>query len=100
MRIMVLGGAGARARVTVRDLLAGGDVKAVGVGDVDVARAKQPVARLKSDRTETIRIDVRNADDLRRVLRHWDVAIKELGRGRPIEMWERDDVERVLTREE
>ncbi len=75
MRIIVLGGAGAMARVTVRDLLASGDVKAVGVADVDVARAKQAVARLKSDRAEAIRIDVRNADDLRRVLRHWDVAI-------------------------
>jgi len=76
MRIIVLGGAGAMARVTVRDLLQRTDAT-VGVADVNLDRARQTVRSLGSDRAQAIGVDARDADRLRRELKGWDVAINE-----------------------
>src|SRR3989475_2294946 len=76
MKILVLGGAGLMARVTLRDLLDRTDAT-VGVADVDADRAKRVVRDLGSDRAEPIGVDVRERDRLVRVLKDWDVAINE-----------------------
>jgi len=76
MKILVLGGAGLMARVTLRDLLDRTDAT-VGVADVDADRAKRVVRDLGSDRAEAIGVDVRERDPLVRVLKDWDVAINE-----------------------
>src|SRR2546428_6194102 len=76
MKILVRGGAGWMARVTLRDLLDRTDAS-VGVADVDADRAKRVVRDLGSDRAEPIGVDVRERDRLVRVLKDWDVAINE-----------------------
>jgi len=76
MKILVLGGAGLMARVTVRDLLERTEAT-VGVADVDAGRARRAVKDMGSDRAEAIPVDVRDSARLVRVLKDWDVAINE-----------------------
>jgi len=77
VRILVLGGAGAMARATIRDLLDAKAVEAVGVADFRLDSAKAFVAALRSDRAEAFGIDVRDQDRLRRLLKEWDVVVNE-----------------------
>ena len=77
LRILVLGGAGAMARATIRDLLAAKAVEAVGVADFRLDNAKAFVAGLRSDRAEALGIDVRDRDRLLRLLKEWDVVVNE-----------------------
>ena len=75
MRILILGGGGAMARAIARDLLSSRSLERVGIADLDARRAKEATAALKSDRAESLAVDVRDAPRLRRVLADWDVAI-------------------------
>lgn len=75
MRVLVLGGAGAMARVTVRDLLKGSAVEAVGVADFHPGRLRAADDAFGTDRVESLQVDVRDAPRLRKALAGWDIAI-------------------------
>ena len=77
VKILVLGGAGAMARATVRDLLTAKDVDAVGVADLSLEGAKAFVAGFRSDRAKALHIDVRDGESLRRLVKQWDVVVNE-----------------------
>lgn len=75
MHIIVLGGAGAMGRVTVRALTEYADVDQITVADYDEQRARELAASLGSARLVVRQIDVNNEERLRALLRNADVAL-------------------------
>lgn len=75
MHIIVLGGAGAMGRVTVRALLEYPDVEQVTIADYHEGRARELAASLGSDRLHVQPIDVNDEERLRALLRGADVTL-------------------------
>lgn len=75
MRIVVLGGAGAMGRVTVRDLVESPDVSEVVIADFNAERAEALADSLKSPRVRVARVDVNQEASLDQALRGADAAI-------------------------
>ncbi len=75
MHIIVLGGAGAMGRVTVRTLLAYPDVDQVTVADYHAGRARELAESLGSSKLQVQQIDVNDEERLRALLRGADVAL-------------------------
>jgi saccharopine dehydrogenase-like NADP-dependent oxidoreductase len=75
MHIIVLGGAGAMGRVTVRALLEYPDVDLVTVADYHESRARELAESLGSAKVQVRQIDVNDEDRLRALLRGSDVAL-------------------------
>jgi lysine 6-dehydrogenase len=75
MKILVLGAAGAMARVSVRDLLSTEEVERIGLADLSLERVKDAASRLGDDRLEPLRADVKDEGELARVMSDWDAVI-------------------------
>ncbi len=75
MHIVVLGGAGAMGRVTVRALSEYDDIDRVTVADYNEARAQELAASLNSSKVQAYQIDVANEARLRQLIRGADVAL-------------------------
>jgi saccharopine dehydrogenase-like NADP-dependent oxidoreductase len=75
MHIVVLGGAGAMGRVTVRALSEYDDIDLVTVADYNEARAQELVASLNSSKVRARQIDVTNEEQLRQLIRGADVVL-------------------------
>ncbi|MDQ2904714.1 MAG: SDR family NAD(P)-dependent oxidoreductase [Chloroflexota bacterium] len=75
MRIIVLGGAGAMGRVTVRTLIDYEDVAEIVIADYNEARAREVAASLNCDRIEVRQIDVTDEERLSALLRGADVVL-------------------------
>ena len=75
MKILVLGGAGAMAQVTIRDLLENRKVQMVGVADLHLERAQAATRDLKDERAVAISADARDNAQLAKIMREWDVVI-------------------------
>jgi len=77
MHIIVLGGAGAMGRVTVRTLTESSDVDHVTIADYNEGRARELTASLNSSKLTVRQIDVKDAVSLRKLLRGADAAMSE-----------------------
>jgi lysine 6-dehydrogenase len=75
MHIIVMGGAGAMGRVTVRTLAEYADVDQVTIADYNEERANEVAATLKSSKLQVRQIDVNDAGRLCNLLRGADVVL-------------------------
>jgi len=75
MRILLLGGAGAMAGVSVLDLLSSKGVDRVGLADLKLEKLREISARLHDDRIEPIQSDANDTEALSRLMRGWDTVI-------------------------
>ncbi len=75
MHIIVLGGAGAMGRVTVRALTEYGDVERITIADYHEGRAREVADSLNSSKVESVQVDVNDEARLRDMLRGADVAL-------------------------
>ena len=75
MHIVVLGGAGAMGRVTVRALTEYEDVDQITIADYDERRAHEVASSLMSSKIQVRQIDVHDEERLRTLLRGADVAL-------------------------
>lgn len=75
MRVLVLGGYGAMAQSTVRDLLESKGVEAVGIAGRSEEKAKAFAKVLKDDRAVPTPVDIRERDRLTGAMKGWDVVI-------------------------
>ncbi len=75
MHIIVLGGAGAMGRVTVRTLTEYEDVDQITIADYNEAQARALADRLKSSKIRVEQIDVNDEERLRGLLRGSDVVL-------------------------
>ncbi len=75
MHIIVLGGAGAMGRITVRALTEYTEVDQVTIADYNEERAHEVAASLNSGKLQVRQIDVNDKERLRQLLRGADVAL-------------------------
>jgi len=75
VRVLVLGGYGAMAQSTVRDLLESKGVEAVGIAGRSEEKAKAFAKLLRDDRAVPTPVDIRERDRLARAMTGWDVVI-------------------------
>ena len=75
MHIIVLGGAGAMGRVTVRTLAEYADVDQITIADYNEERARELAAALKSSKLQVSQIDVNDEERLRSLLRGSNVVL-------------------------
>jgi len=75
MHIIVLGGAGAMGRITVRALTEYADIDRITIADYNEERARDLATRLASPRLEVQQIDVNDRERLCSLLRGADVAL-------------------------
>lgn len=75
MHIIVLGGAGAMGRVTVRTLIEYKDVEQVTIADYNEERAQEVAASFASSKIQVRQIDVTNAERLDQLLHGADVVL-------------------------
>jgi saccharopine dehydrogenase-like NADP-dependent oxidoreductase len=75
MHIIVLGGAGAMGRVTVRTLLEYPEIEQVTIADYHEGRAREVAESLESGKLQVRQIDVNDEERLRALLRGADVAL-------------------------
>ena len=75
MEVLVLGGYGAMAQATVRDLLESPGVERVGIGGRSLGKAKAFAHGLKDDRAVPRGVDAHDGASLSRELRDWGAVI-------------------------
>ncbi|GCE22328.1 saccharopine dehydrogenase family protein [Dictyobacter kobayashii] len=75
MRIIVLGGAGAMGRITVRALTEYPDIEQIIIADYDEARARKLASSLEATRVVARQVDVTNETQLRSLLQGCTVAL-------------------------
>lgn len=75
MHIIVLGGAGAMGRITVRTLTEDADIERITIADYSEERAREVATHLASPRLEVRQINVNDPERLRSLLRGADVAL-------------------------
>ncbi len=63
------------AQVTIRDLLESPGVEKVGVADLDFSKVQRVTKALKTDRAVPLQTDVRQTDELAKLMKNWDVAV-------------------------
>ena len=86
MRVFVLGGYGAMAQATARDLLESPGVDRVGIAGRSAEKAKAFARDLGDGRAEPIEADARFPDRLARTLKGWDVVINSTWHGLNLEV--------------
>lgn len=77
MKIAVLG-SGLMGKEVVRDLVLSDQVKEIGLADINVEQAKQVVITLRSSKIKVCSLDVRNEDELKKLITDYDVVINAL----------------------
>src|SRR3984893_3852336 len=75
MHMIVLGGAGAMGRVTVRTLTEYEDVEQITIADYNEERAREVAAALNSSKIQVKQIDVNDSERLPQLLRGADVVL-------------------------
>ncbi len=75
MHIVVLGGAGAMGRITVRTLTAYQDIDQITIADYNEERASEVASSLQSSKVQVKQIDVNNEERLRQLIRGADVVL-------------------------
>ncbi|TMB90543.1 MAG: SDR family NAD(P)-dependent oxidoreductase, partial [Chloroflexi bacterium] len=75
MHIIVLGGAGAMGRITVRTLIEYEDVDQVTIADYNEERAREVAATLGSSKIQVKQIDVNDSERLSQLLQGSDVVL-------------------------
>ena len=77
MKVAVLG-SGLMGKEAARDLVKSAGVKAVGLADLDIERAKQVCGKLNSAKLKAFCVDASNQRDLSNFIRRYDVVINAL----------------------
>lgn len=77
MKVGVLG-SGLMGKETARDLVASEGVSAVGLADIELARAQSVVDQLKSDKLTAYEVDASNQEDLANYMKQFDVIVNAL----------------------
>ncbi len=75
MKILLLGGGGAMARVSARDLIESEGVEIVGLADFRLERAKEAASTLQSEKVVPLEADARDTAGLTRKMKDWDVVL-------------------------
>src|SRR5579863_6590307 len=75
MHIVVLGGAGAMGRITVRTLTEYQDIDQITIADYNEERACEVASSLQSNKIQVKQIDVNNEERLRQLIRGADVVL-------------------------
>lgn len=75
MKILLLGAAGAMAKVIVRDLLDSQGVQSIGLADIDIARVRDGVKELGDERLVPIQANAKDVPALARAMKDWDVVV-------------------------
>src|SRR2546421_11943091 len=75
MHVIVLGGAGAMGRITVRTLIEYEDVDQVTIADYNEERAREVAAALGSSKIQVKQIDVNDTERLSQLLRGSDITL-------------------------
>ncbi len=75
MKILVLGAAGAMARVAVHDLLDSEGVERIGLADISLEKVREEASVLADDRLEPLRADAKDTQELTSLMSGWDVVI-------------------------
>lgn len=79
-RILVLGGVGAMANETTRDLVTTSDFDEITVADINVKKAKAFVSELKDKRLKVVELDANKISDMVHLMRGYDVVANGLPR--------------------
>lgn len=79
-RILVLGGVGAMANETTRDLVATSDFEEITIADINVRKAKLFVSELKDKRLKVVGLDASKISDMVRLMRGYNVVANGLPR--------------------
>jgi len=79
-RVLVLGGVGAMANETTRDLVATSDFEEIAIADINATKAKKFVSQLKDSRLRLIALDANRMTDMARVIQGYDVVANGLPR--------------------
>lgn len=77
MKVGVLG-SGLMGKETARDLVASEGVTAVGLADIELARAQSVVDQLKSDKLTAYEVDASNHESLANYMKQFDVIVNAL----------------------
>src|SRR5579859_2883421 len=75
MHIIVLGGAGAMGRITVRTLTEYADIDQITIADYNEERAREIASSLPQGNVQVKQIDVNNEEALRHLIRDADVVL-------------------------
>ncbi|NIS69715.1 MAG: hypothetical protein GTO12_12420 [Proteobacteria bacterium] len=79
-RILVLGGAGAMANETTRDLVATSDFEEITIVDIDVRKAMQLASQLKDKRVRVVELDANKTQTMTKLMKGYDVVANGLPR--------------------
>lgn len=77
MKVAVLG-SGLMGKEAARDLVQSEGVEAIGLADIDLARAQHVCNQLNSPKLEAFCVDAGNKEELVQFIRHYDVVINAL----------------------
>ncbi|KAB2333289.1 saccharopine dehydrogenase [Cytobacillus depressus] len=77
MKVAVLG-SGLMGKEVARDLVQSAGVEAVGLGDIDFARAQQVCFQLQSPKIKAFSVDAGNRKELAQFIRQYDVVVNAL----------------------
>ncbi len=79
-RILVLGGVGAMANETTRDLVATSNFDEITIADIDVKKAKAFASGLKDKRLKVVGFDANKISDMVQLMKGYDVVANGLPR--------------------
>lgn len=79
-RILVLGGVGAMANETTRDLVATSDFEEITIADINIKKAKAFASELKDNRVKVVGVDANKTSDMAKLMKGFDVVANGLPR--------------------
>jgi lysine 6-dehydrogenase len=79
-RILVLGGVGAMANETTRDLVATSDFEEITVADINIKKAKALAEEVKDKRLRVVGLDASKTSDIVKLMKGYDVVANGLPR--------------------
>ncbi|MCX5825560.1 MAG: saccharopine dehydrogenase NADP-binding domain-containing protein, partial [Deltaproteobacteria bacterium] len=79
-RILVMGGVGAMANETTRDLVATSDFDEITVADIDKKKAEAFIAKLKDKRLKFVDLDANNVQEMANLMRGYTIVANGLPR--------------------
>lgn len=83
-RVLVLGGVGAMANETTRDLVGTSDFEEITIGDIDVNKARTFASRLKDKRVTVVGVDANQTHAMARLMKGYDVVANGLPRAHSV----------------
>jgi len=79
MRVIVLGGCGAQGTFATKELITFDEFSEVTVGDYNIEKAKKLASELKSDKVDVRKIDVREENELVKLMKEFDIVVNCVG---------------------